>query len=46
MGSKSSDEYTVPLCALHHRNLHDHGDEVDWWKSKKLDPVAVAMKLA
>jgi hypothetical protein len=27
MGSKVSDEWTVPLCFLHHRALHDAGNE-------------------
>ena len=25
MGRKVSDSYTVPLCALHHRDLHSFG---------------------
>ncbi len=27
MGRKVSDEWTVPLCAIHHRALHAVGDE-------------------
>jgi hypothetical protein len=30
MGRKVSDEFTVPLCRTHHRDIHIHsfGDEV------------------
>jgi hypothetical protein len=45
LGSKSSDEFAVPLCALHHRDLHNNGDELDWWAVKKLDPLHVAQSL-
>ena len=27
LGRKVSDEYTVPVCRLHHRELHEYGDE-------------------
>jgi hypothetical protein len=27
LGRKVSDEYTVPVCRLHHRDLHSYGDE-------------------
>ena len=27
LGRKVSDEYTVPVCRLHHRELHRYGDE-------------------
>jgi len=30
LGRKASDEWAVPLCALHHRSLHDAGDERRW----------------
>ena len=32
MGAKVSDEFTVPLCFLHHRSLHDSGAEETWWQ--------------
>jgi len=34
MGRKVSDKYTVPICRLHHRELHRHGREHLWWQSK------------
>ena len=45
MGRKVSDEFTVPLCRLHHRELHRVGDERIWWTILKIDPLAVALKL-
>ena len=32
LGRKVSDEFTVPLCRGHHRELHRSGDEAVWWK--------------
>src|SRR4030095_16204056 len=37
MGRKVSDEYTVPLCRLHHRELHQRGDELTWWQQLHVD---------
>jgi hypothetical protein len=34
-----SDEFTVPLCRGHHRELHRHGDEAGWWEKLGLDPL-------
>jgi hypothetical protein len=31
MSRRVSDEYTVPVCRLHHRELHRYGDEASWW---------------
>jgi hypothetical protein len=42
IGLKVSDEFTVPLCRGHHRQLHQAGNEIAWWKSAKLDPLEVA----
>jgi hypothetical protein len=42
LGRKVSDEYTVPVCRLHHRELHRHGDEAAWWTGVKIDPVPIA----
>jgi len=40
-----SDEWVVPLCALHHRALHGVGREETWRQDRKLDPLAEARKL-
>ncbi len=45
MARKVSDEYTVPLCFLHHHDVHKTGKEQDWWKSRGIDPMAVALEL-
>jgi hypothetical protein len=45
LGRRVSDEYTVPLCRSHHRALHRCGDEVAWWKTNGVDPIAVAGEL-
>ena len=45
LGRKVSDEWVVPLCALHHRALHGVGREETWWQDRKLDPLAEARKL-
>lgn len=39
---KSSDEFTVPLCRAHHRQLHATGDEEAWWHERGIDAVGVA----
>ena len=45
LGRKVSDEFTVPLCRIHHRELHRKGDESAWWKGAKIDPVPIALRL-
>jgi hypothetical protein len=45
MGRKNSDEFVVPLCRTHHRQNHQVGDEVAWWKQTKIDPLKVALRL-
>jgi hypothetical protein len=45
LGRKSSDENAVPLCNLHHRELHERGDEPAWWIAKNIDPVPIAQAL-
>ena len=45
MSRKVSDEWTVPLCYLHHRSLHDRGNEKEWWKQNKIDPIKEADRL-
>jgi hypothetical protein len=45
LGQKVSDEFTVPLCRAHHRELHRAGREIDWWSTKSLDPLESARSL-
>lgn len=45
MGRKVSDEWSVPLCRLHHRALHSHGDEARWWTSFGVDATQIAREL-
>jgi hypothetical protein len=44
LGRKVSDEFTVPLCRAHHRELHRHGNEAAWWRSVKIEPLPVAYR--
>jgi hypothetical protein len=45
MGRKVCDRFTVPVCRLHHRELHRRGNERAWWESHGIDPLAVAAAL-
>jgi ERF superfamily len=45
LGLKVSDEFTVPLCRAHHRELHRTGKESDWWAKAGLEPISLARKL-
>jgi hypothetical protein len=45
LGRKVSDEFTVPLCRGHHREVHRHGDEAAWWHRAAIDPAAAARSL-
>jgi hypothetical protein len=40
LGRKVSDEWVVPLCNLHHRALHDGGNEEAWWAQQGIDAVS------
>ena len=42
---KVSDEFTVPLCAIHHTEIHATGDERQWWREHKIDPLPMAEQL-
>src|SRR5439155_8860613 len=44
-GRKVSDEFAVPLCRGHHREVHRTGDEAAWWNKFGLDPLSVATAL-
>ena len=39
---KVSDEFTVPLCAIHHRQIHTTGKEREWWQEHNIDPLKIA----
>jgi hypothetical protein len=45
LGRKVSDEFTVPLCRGHHREVHRCGDEMAWWTKTGIDPTAAARLL-
>jgi hypothetical protein len=45
LGRKVSDEFTVPLCRGHHREVHRCGDEAAWWGSVGVDPMVAARAL-
>jgi hypothetical protein len=45
LGRRVSDEFIVPVCRGHHRELHRSGDEAAWWRRLNIDPVPIALKL-
>jgi len=45
LSRKVSDEFTVPVCRVHHRELHRTGDEAAWWQGIKIDPLPIAHRL-
>ncbi len=45
LGRKVSDEFTVPLCRLHHREVHRARNEADWWSRLGIDALGTALKL-
>jgi hypothetical protein len=45
LGRKVSDEFTVPLCRDHHRELHLQGNERGWWANVQIAPLRVAKEL-
>jgi hypothetical protein len=46
MSLKVSDEFTVPLCVVHHNELHRPGtDERAWWHGKGIEPLDHARAL-
>ena len=45
LGRKVGDQWAVPLCAIHHRDLHNFGDEKAWWARSRLDPIEEGMRL-
>jgi len=45
MGRRVSDRFTVPICRLHHRELHRRGNERAWWQKQGIDPLVIAASL-
>jgi hypothetical protein len=45
LGRKVSDEFTVPLCRGHHREVHRCGDESAWWTNAGVDATVTARAL-
>ena len=45
LGRKVSDEFAVPLCRGHHREVHRSGDEPAWWRKFGIDPTPAARAL-
>ncbi len=45
LGRKVSDEFTVPLCRGHHREVHRCGDEPVWWLKVRINPMVIAAAL-
>jgi hypothetical protein len=45
LGRKVSDEFTVPLCRGHHREVHRCGDEAAWWRKVGINPAVAARTL-
>jgi hypothetical protein len=45
ISKKVSDEFTVPLCRTHHRQLHHAGNEIAWWLNIDIDPLPIARDL-
>jgi len=45
LGLKVSDEFTVPLCREHHRQLHQAGNEIAWWHDLDIKALEIAKGL-
>jgi hypothetical protein len=45
LGRRVSDEFIVPVCRIHHRELHGSGNEIAWWQKFNIDPIPVALRL-
>jgi len=45
LGRRVSDEFIVPVCRVHHSELHRSGDEAAWWQKLNIDPLPVALRL-
>jgi hypothetical protein len=45
IGLKVSDEFTVPLCRGHHRQVHQVGNEAAWWEDLQINALELAKGL-
>ncbi|MEP5767715.1 hypothetical protein, partial [Nisaea sp.] len=45
MSRKVGDDFTVPLCRKHHRDLHHCGNEAAFWHDMGIDPLQMAKEL-
>ena len=45
LGRRVSDEFMVPVCRVHHRELHRSSNEAAWWRKLNIDPLPVALRL-
>lgn len=45
MGRKVGDDYTVPLCRMHHSDLHESGNEAAWRRDIGIEPLEIAKLL-
>ena len=45
MSRKVGDDFTVPLCRKHHRDLHRCGNETAFWHDMGIDPLQIAREL-
>ena len=45
LSRKVSDEFIVPLCRGHHREVHRCSDETAWWRNRGIDALGVARAL-
>jgi hypothetical protein len=45
LGLKVSDEFTIPLCRLHHREVHHSGNEIRYWSDLEIDVLEFARGL-
>jgi hypothetical protein len=45
LSRKVSDEFTVPLCRGHHREVHRSRNEAAWWTNSGIDPTVTARAL-
>ena len=45
LSRKVSDEFIVPLCRRHHREVHRCSDETAWWRNRGIDALGVARAL-